>query len=90
MYNKRFVRTALGERMVGDRFGDDLGTVIGIQNKDGEIIEFEKPVIVTTSIEKVLLKVEQEMKYAVSQTMLECFQSFKQEEFWDWIKLWPT
>ena len=84
------MRMALSERPVADRFNEDLGTIIGIHNTDGEMIEFEKPVVVTTCIEKVLLKIEQEMKFSVSSTMLECYQSFMQEEFWEWIKLWPT
>ena len=62
-----------------DNKDPDLGTIIGVHNQDGELIEFRKYLEVTTSLEKVLLNVEQEMKYAVASTMLECFHSFRYE-----------
>ena len=59
MFNKSHVRMALSEGPKNlDGFDEDLGTIIGVHNQDGEIIEFENYLQVTTSIEKVLLKVE--------------------------------
>ena len=66
------MKIALGERPTVDKYSNDLGTIIGVHNQDGEIIEFENEVKVTTSIEEMLLKVEQEMKFAVAATILDC------------------
>lgn len=30
------------------------------------------------------------MNLAVSATLLECLHSYEVEEFWEWVKLWPT
>ena len=30
------------------------------------------------------------MSFAVSATFIECQYSFTVEDFWDWIRLWPT
>ena len=90
LFNKSEVKMSLAERPELSGGAADLGTVIGVLNQDGELIEFQKPVEISTCIEKTLLHVEQEMNLAVSATLLECLHSYQAEEFWDWVKLWPT
>ena len=62
---------ALAERPGNDSQAD-LGTIVGIQNAGGEIVELQKPIGITTCIEKTLLYVEQEMSFATSATLIEC------------------
>ena len=69
-----------------------MGQILGIANQDGEIIEFENGVGMSTSIERCLRQVEQEMRLGVACTLQQCFHDFNytKEEFIIWIKKWPT
>ena len=90
LFYKNEVKMALTPRPELVDCTADLGTIVGIQNPAGEIVELQKPIFISTCIEKTLLYVEQEMSFAVSATFIECQYSFTTESFWDWIRLWPT
>ena len=70
--------------------GDDLGRIIGVLNQDGELLKFIRPVKISEFFEKTLKRVEYSMKYNVSLTMQHAYESFCNEEFTEWIELWPT
>lgn len=86
---KQGLQTCLGTRPVRE-LGADLGRILGVQNQDGELLEFMKPIKITESIEQWLKRVEYAMKFNVSRTVQSARDSFESLDFGEWIKLWPT
>ena len=86
---KQGLNTCLGTRPVRE-LGEDLGRILGVQNQDGELLEFLKPIKITESIEQWLKRVEYAMKFNVARFIQSAFDSWNNVEFAEWIKMWPT
>ena len=79
----------MGTRPVRE-IDEDLGRILGLQNHDGELLEFAGTVKITETIEQWLKRVEFSMKFNVARTIQQAHESFNKMDFKEWIKLWPT
>jgi hypothetical protein len=67
-----------------------MGQIVGVANQDGEVIEFDTPILISFNIEHWLKRMEYSMKFSVSVTLQNCYHNFYEQSFLDWIKKWPT
>ena len=67
-----------------------MGRILGVQNQQGELLEFKEPVKISDKIEQWLKRTEQSMKFNVSRTLQHAWHSHEDTDFNEWILLWPV